>query len=104
MVADSKVDTGADNVYNFKVQYTQGGTTVTDNITLNITDKAVATSGPVAGAAALTVEEGDCIKVIQSILQTTEQQELVYFLTSSRSSLQLMQVCSLLKRRWHCFR
>ena len=30
---------------------------------LNITDKAVATSGPVAGAAALTVEEGDCIKI-----------------------------------------
>ena len=60
---DSPVDTGADNVYSFKVQYTQGGTTVTDNITLNITDKAVATSGPVAGAAALTVEEGDCIKI-----------------------------------------
>ena len=60
---DNPVDTGADNVYSFKVQYTQGGTTVTDNITLNITDKAVATSGPVAGAAALTVEEGDCIKI-----------------------------------------
>ena len=60
---DNPVDTGADNVYSFKVQYTQGGTTVTDNITLNITDKAVATSGPVSGAAALTVEEGDCIKI-----------------------------------------
>jgi len=60
---DNPVDTGADNVYSFKVQYTKGGTTVTDNITLNITDKAVATSGPVAGAAALTVEEGDCVKI-----------------------------------------
>ena len=60
---DNPVDTGADNVYSFKVQYTQGGTTVTDNITLNITDKAVATSGPVSGTAALTVEEGDCIKI-----------------------------------------
>ena len=60
---DNPVDTGADNVYSFKVQYTQGGTTVTDNVTLNITDKAVATSGPVAGTAALTVEEGDCIKI-----------------------------------------
>jgi len=60
---DAPVDTGADNVYSFKVQYTQGGTTVTDNISLNITDKAVVTSGPVAGAAALTVEEGDCIKI-----------------------------------------
>jgi len=60
---DNPVDTGADNVYSFKVQYTQGGTTVTDNITLNITDKPVATSGPVSGAAALTVEEGDCIKI-----------------------------------------
>ena len=31
---DNPVDTGADNVYSFKVQYTQGGTTVTDNVTL----------------------------------------------------------------------
>ena len=55
-------DTGTDNVYSFKVQYTQGGTTVTDNVSLNITDKAAATTNT-AGTAALTVEEGDCIKI-----------------------------------------
>ena len=59
---ENPTDTGTDNVYSFKVQYTQGGTTVTDNVTLNITDKAAATSNT-AGTAALTVEEGDCIKI-----------------------------------------
>jgi len=48
---ENPTDTGADNVYSFKVQYTQGGTTVTDNITLNITDKAAPTT-TVAGTAA----------------------------------------------------
>ena len=59
---DNPTDTGTDNVYSFKVQYTQGGTTVTDNVTLNITDKAAVTSNT-SGTAQLTVEEGDCIKI-----------------------------------------
>ena len=59
---ENPTDTGTDNVYSFKVQYTQGGTTVTDNVSLNITDKAAATTNT-AGTAALTVEEGDCIKI-----------------------------------------
>jgi flagellin len=54
--------TPANNTYTFAIQYSQGGTTVTDNITLNITDKAVATSAA-SGTAELTVEEGDCIKI-----------------------------------------
>jgi len=54
--------TPANNEYTFAVQYTQGGVTVTDNITLNITDQAVATSNT-SGTAALTVEEGDCVKI-----------------------------------------
>ena len=63
-VAELNFDTAtpANNTYTFAVQYTQGGTTVTDNITLNITDKAVATSNT-SGTAELTVEEGDCIKI-----------------------------------------
>ena len=60
---DNPVDTGTDNVYSFKVQYSQGGTTVTDNITLNITDKGVVGAPGASGSAALTVEEGDCIKI-----------------------------------------
>jgi len=63
-VAELNFDTTtpANNTLTFAVQYTQGGTTVTDNITLNITDKAVATSNT-SGTAELTVEEGDCIKI-----------------------------------------
>jgi len=63
-VAELNFDTAtpANNTYTFAVQYTQGGTTVTDNITLNITDKAVASSNT-TGTAELTVEEGDCIKI-----------------------------------------
>jgi flagellin len=63
-VAELNFDTAtaANNVYTFAVQYTQGGVTVTDNITLNLTDKAVAT-GATSGTAELTVEEGDCIKI-----------------------------------------
>jgi len=63
-VAELNFDTAtpANNVYTFAVQYTQGGVTVTDNITLNVTDKAVATSNT-TGTAGLTVEEGDCIKI-----------------------------------------
>jgi len=55
------IATPANNTYTFAVQYSQGGTTVTDNITLNITDKAVV--GTTAGTAELTVEEGDCVKI-----------------------------------------
>ena len=63
-VAELNFDTvtAANNTYTFAVQYTQGGTTVTDNITLNITDKAVLSSNT-SGTAELTVEEGDCVKI-----------------------------------------
>ena len=102
---DNPVDTGADNVYSFKVQYTQGGTTVTDNITLNITDKAVATSGPVAGTAALTVEEGDCIKIYS--IDTTDNgtartgifsDQFQEFVAANAGSVVLLKRCR------YCFR
>jgi len=55
-------NTPANNQYAFAVEYTQGGVTVRDNITLNITNKAAVTSST-SGTAELTVEEGDCIKI-----------------------------------------
>jgi len=67
-VAELNFDESAnpDNTYNFTVQYTDslGNHTVSDNITLQVTDLEVLT-GTVGtnGTAALEVEEGNCIKI-----------------------------------------
>jgi flagellin len=54
--------TPANNEYTFAIQYTQGGVTVTDNITLNLTDKPVLTSNTTL-TSSMQVEEGNCIKI-----------------------------------------
>ena len=54
--------TAANNTYTFAVQYTQGGTTVTDNITLNVTDRATLTTDTTL-TSSMQVEEGNCIKL-----------------------------------------
>jgi flagellin len=67
-VAELNFDEGTDpdNTYNFTVQYTDsnGNHTVSDNITLEVTNLDVLTGAvSTAGTATLEVEEGDCIKV-----------------------------------------
>lgn len=67
-VAELNFDTSSDpdNTYNFTVQYTDsnGNHTVSDNITLEVTDLDVLTGVvATAGEAELQVEEGDCIKI-----------------------------------------
>jgi len=59
---DFDANTPANNVKTFAVQYTAGGVTVTDNITLNITDRAPLTSTTNL-TSEMRVEEGDCIKI-----------------------------------------
>ena len=50
------------NVYKFAVEYKSGSVTVTDNVTLNITDRPVLTTNTTL-TSAMAVEEGDCIKI-----------------------------------------
>ena len=59
---DFNTTTASANTYTFAVQYTQGGVTVTDNVTLNVTDRAALTSDTTL-TSAMSVEEGDCIKI-----------------------------------------
>ena len=59
---DFNTTTASANKYQFAVQYTQGGVTVTDNITLDVTDRAALTT-TTALTSSMSVEEGDCIKV-----------------------------------------
>ena len=59
---DFNTTTASANTYKFAVQYTSGGVTVTDNVTLEVTDRAALTT-TTALTSSMSVEEGDCIKV-----------------------------------------
>ena len=66
------------NAYSFKVSYTKGGVTVTDNVTLNVTDKAVTTtSGNVDSSSTLTVEESACVKIQASSVLSDQVNEFI---------------------------
>ena len=66
------------NAYSFKVSYTKGGVTVTDNVTLNVTDKPVTTtSGNVDSSSTLTVEESACVKIQASSVLSDQVNEFI---------------------------
>ena len=66
------------NAYAFKVSYTKDGVTVTDDVTLNVTDKAVTTtSGNVDSSSTLTVEESNCVKIQASTVLSDQVSEFI---------------------------
>ena len=67
------------DTYSFKVSYTKDGVTVTDDISLNITDKAVRTSNASTGVqgTVMTVEESVCVNVNAATLLSDESNEFM---------------------------
>jgi flagellin len=66
------------NAYSFKVSYTKDGVTVTDDVTLNITDKPVTTAGStVDSSSTLTVEEAACVKIQASTVLSDQVNEFI---------------------------
>jgi len=66
------------NAYAFKVSYTKDGVTVTDDVTLNVTDKAVTTtSGNVDSSSTLTVDESACVKIQASTVLSDQVNEFI---------------------------
>jgi len=67
------------DTYSFKVSYTKDGVTVTDDISLNITDKAVRTSDATTGVqgTVMTVEESVCVNVNAATLLSDESTEFI---------------------------
>ena len=66
------------NAYSFKVNYTKDGVTVTDDVTLNVTDKPVTTtSGNVDSSSTLSVAEAACIKIQASSVLSDQVTEFI---------------------------
>ena len=66
------------NAYAFKVSYTKDGVTVTDDVTLNVTDKAVTTvASNVDSSSTLTVEESNCVKIQASTVLSDQVSEFI---------------------------
>jgi flagellin len=77
-VANGGNSAASSNSYSFKVEYTKDGVTVTDDITLNITDKPITTtSGNVDSSSTLTVEESACVKIQASSVLSDQVQEVI---------------------------
>ena len=67
------------DTYSFKVSYTKDGVTVTDDISLNITDKAVRTSDATVGVTGtvMKVEESVCVNIDAATLLSDESNEFI---------------------------
>jgi len=67
------------DTYSFKVSYTKDGVTVTDDISLNITDKAVRTTDATTGVqgTVMRVEESVCVNIDAATLLSDESNEFI---------------------------
>ena len=56
---DNPADANRDNKYHLDAHYTAGGETVTEQVVLNVTDRAAITAASTTGSSKLTVTEAE---------------------------------------------